>query len=146
MADNKELWEEMSPEMRCKLRAQERKRKLGLRKKAKEFGLKCRADVALIIRTRNGNYSVYLSKDDASWPPSLAEIKKSYPLPEITFPWDHSLQNPDSEGPSSRIEPNAQTQSCTCGTPEPGTAFPPIITESILPAGWAASKSLQIPS
>ncbi|RPA95891.1 hypothetical protein L873DRAFT_1812234 [Choiromyces venosus 120613-1] len=133
----------MSPEIRRKLRAQERKRKLGLRKKAKEFSLKCKADVALIIRTRSGNYSVYLSKDDASWPPSLAEIVSCYPLPEITFPWDPSLRDPKSEGSSTHTEPSAQTHPYASRTPESGTVLPPLITESILPAGWAISKSLQ---
>ncbi|TVY20226.1 hypothetical protein LARI1_G001644 [Lachnellula arida] len=63
------------------------KRKNTLVKKAYELGEFDGIDVALII-CKHGRYTTYRSKDYASWPPSMAEIQTTYPLPKNILPQD----------------------------------------------------------
>ncbi|KAH8589034.1 hypothetical protein B0O99DRAFT_470824, partial [Bisporella sp. PMI_857] len=63
------------------------RRRNTLIKKAYELGEVDGIDIALII-CKNGRYTTYRSMDHASWPPSMAEIQRAYPLPKNILPQD----------------------------------------------------------
>ncbi|KAG4414838.1 hypothetical protein IFR04_012026 [Cadophora malorum] len=63
------------------------RRKNTLIKKAYEFGEFDGMDVALII-CKHGRYTTYRSRDHQTWPPSMAEIDTTYPLPKKISPED----------------------------------------------------------
>ncbi|KAH8595103.1 hypothetical protein B0O99DRAFT_686962 [Bisporella sp. PMI_857] len=63
------------------------RRKDTLIKKAYELGEFDGIDVALII-CKHSRYTMYNSRNHASWPPSMAEIQTAYPLPKNMLPED----------------------------------------------------------
>ncbi|CAF9940733.1 hypothetical protein IMSHALPRED_002144 [Imshaugia aleurites] len=71
------------------------RRKSNLMKKADQLARLCHADLALIIR-KNDRYYMYRSTDHDQWPPTITEIKESYPLPVNLLPRDFDKHNPES--------------------------------------------------
>ncbi|KAH6670146.1 hypothetical protein B0J14DRAFT_486787 [Halenospora varia] len=80
----------MSPELRnaVKRRSERVRNKWNtLVNKAYHFGKEDGIQIALIV-SRGGQYRTYSSSNEESWPPSMEEIKRTYPLPKCLQPQD----------------------------------------------------------